>query len=188
MTIRVYIMPLVLGGGPTGKGLKAKYTPPGYHLIPYGAERVCILAADVDAATHATIAADPQVSALPANLAANLTNGAVNQAQTFLDGLNIPSQWVATSLTYTQLIRIIGRIFEVAQLFERSIGSLFTGGVTLGTQFNALPQATRNSLIQIATSRGWDTSGLTGTSTVRQVLKFMADQFPDPIQLLGIVF
>jgi hypothetical protein len=176
MTMRVYIMPLVLGGGPSGLGRKAKYTPAGYHIIPYGAENVCILAADVDAATHATIAADAQVSALPANLANNLSAGAVTQAQAFLDGLNVPSQWVSTALTYTLLIRILGRIFEVGNLFEGSIGSLFKGGVTLGTQFNALPLATRNTLIQIATAHGWDTSGL------------MADQFTDPIQLLGIVF
>lgn len=188
MTVRVYIMPLVIGGGPSGLGRKAKYTPAGFHLIPYGAENVCILAADVDAATHATISADPQVSSLPANLANNLTAGAVTQAQTFLDGLNIPSQWVSTSLTYTQLVRIIGSLFEIAQMFEGSIGSIFTGGVTLATQFQALPANVRTTLQQIATSRGWDTSGLTATSTVRQILKFMADQFPNPIQLLGIQF
>lgn len=188
MTMRVYIMPLVLGGGPSGLGRKAKYTPPGYHIIPYGAENVCILAADVDAATHATISADPQVSTLPANLTNNLTAGAVTQAQAFLDGLNIPSQWVTTSITYVQLIRIVGKIFEVAQLFEGSIGKLFTGGVTLATQFQALPANVRTTLQQIATSHGWDTSGLTATSTVRQVLKFMADQFPDPIQLLGVTY
>lgn len=188
MAVRVYIMPLVTGGGASGHGRKAKYTPPGYHIIPYGAENVCILAADVDDATHATIAADPDVSALPQNLAGHLSAGAVTQAQAFLDGLNIPFQWVDTSLTYVQLIRIIGKIFEVAQLFEASIGTLFTGGVTLGTHFNALPQATRTTLIQIATDHGWDTSGLSGTSTVRQVLKFMADQYPDPIQLLGVTY
>jgi hypothetical protein len=188
MALRIYIMPLVLGGGPSGNGRKAKYTPPGYHLIPYGAENVCILAADVDAATHTTISADPQVSALPASLSNNLTAGAVSQAQPFLDGLNIPSQWVSTAITYVQLIRILGRIFQVANLFEASIGKLFVGGVTLSTQFIDLPQGVRTTLIQIATDHGWDTSGLSGASTVRQVLKFMADQFTDPIQLLGVVY
>jgi hypothetical protein len=181
-------MPLIVGGGPSKLGRKPKFTPAGYSIIPYGAENVCILSADVDAATHTTISADSQVSAFPANLLANLTSGAVTQAQGFLDGLNIPSQWVNTGITYIQMILIIGRIFEVSQMFERSIGKLFANGITLSTTFSALPIGTKNTLTQIATSRGWDTSGLTGSSTMRQILKFMADQFPDPIQILGITF
>lgn len=188
MTIRVYIMPMITGGGKGGVARKPKYTPTGWACIPYGSENVCIMSANVDAATHSTISSDAQVSALPTNLNNNLTTGAVNQAQTFFDNLNIPSQWVSTSITYTQLIRNTGRIFEIAQCFEGSIGKLFVGGVTLSTQFQNLPTNVKSVLQNIAISRGWDTSGLTATSTVRQILKFMADQFTDPIQLLGVVY
>lgn len=188
MTIRVYIMPLIIGGGPSKLGRKPKFTPIGYHIIPYGAENVCLLSADVDAVTHTTISSDSQVNTFPLVLTNTLTSGAVTQIQTFLDNLNIPSQWVNTSITYINVINIIGKIFEISQMFEGSIGKLFSGGITLSTQFSMLPLGTKNALIKVATDRNWDTSGLTGTSTMRQILKFMADQFTSPIQLLGITF
>jgi hypothetical protein len=56
-------------------------------------------------------------------------------------------------------------------------GPLLGGTVTLNTQFNQLPGGVRADLIATAADMGFDTSGLSGTNTIRQILKTMADQW-----------
>ena len=186
MTIQIYVMPMITGGGAGGTGLRPKYRPPGYAAITCGPETVCMLSANVDAATHTTISSDVEVSALPSNLAANMSASAVTTAVAFLDLHVIPSQWVSTSITYGQFVSTLGKIFQVFNLFAGKAGSIFTSGVTLATQYSALPLATKTALTDIAVFQGWDTTGITGSTTLRQIFKFMADKFPATLSLLGV--
>jgi hypothetical protein len=55
--------------------------------------------------------------------------------------------------------------------------SLFTGGVTLSTTFGSLPQAVQNAIISAAQSFNISTAGLTASTTMRVILKALADNF-----------
>jgi hypothetical protein len=55
--------------------------------------------------------------------------------------------------------------------------SIFTGGVSLSTTFGSLPQAVQNAIISAAQSFNISTSGLTASTTLRIILKALADNF-----------
>jgi hypothetical protein len=56
---------------------------------------------------------------------------------------------------------------------------LFASGVTLDTRLNQLTATQRQRLSAVADDLGLDSSGVTNTMTLRQVLKLIADQLPD---------
>jgi hypothetical protein len=188
MARRIYIMPMVPGGGDgrPGNWFRPKIFPVSSWATMFGAELVCMLVSDVDDATHEIISADSDVLAFPEKLAANLSSAAVTVVKAFLDGHRIPSQWVSTSLTYSQVAKGIWKIFTVGQKLRSSLGSIFSEGDTLATTWQQLPRAKQNGLRAVAEKEGWDASGIAAGTTVRQILKAIADQLPDPRSIYGV--
>jgi hypothetical protein len=54
---------------------------------------------------------------------------------------------------------------------------IFVGGITMDSTYSQLPLATRNALRDAADSLSYDRSGIVGTTTIRSMLKQMADQW-----------
>lgn len=186
MTIRFYLVPSdVKADG----GIKPKYfddvvAVSMWQAMYYGFMPACIVRADVTAQQHTDLTANADVLAAPANIDNNLTSGAVTTVQNALETLKIPSGWVDTSFTYRQVLRIVAKVFQVSQRFEgRGWGKLLPDGLTLDDTWADLPQAWQNGLLDVAASFNWDTTGLSGTTKLRAIYKFMADQFSAPIQL-----
>jgi hypothetical protein len=75
---------------------------------------------------------------------------------------------------------VVAIVFQLAQRLQ-GLGRnrLFGGAVTLDTRFNQLPQSVRTDLQDMAASFNFDTGSLSGTSTVRAILKALADQWPN---------
>lgn len=61
---------------------------------------------------------------------------------------------------------------------------IYTSGITLNTAYSDMPILWRYALRDGAETLGYDTSGLSGVSTLRDILKAFADEWTDPI-LLG---
>ncbi len=127
-------------------------------------------------AQHLLLIAHADVVALPANLDQQI--GAQQAVvQNALQTLNIPENWVQSSFTYRQVLRVVALIFQFMQRLNFvTVDRLFGSGITLSTRFNQLPQAMRQQLIAAANSLGYDTSSLSGTNTLRSILKTLADQ------------
>jgi hypothetical protein len=187
----VNVVPVVRGGVEVPNSQTAEYfgTPQAgveAAYMSFGNEGTMLVCADADAATHATFAALPRVTQLPADLDQNLTAGAVNTVQTALEARNIPAHWVSTSLTYRQVLRGVAGIFQFAQIYTAMHNlTLFRGGVTLETVLNQIPQAERNRLTEAAAAANLSTSGITLSSTLRQVLNVFGQQWLNRSIYLG---
>lgn len=144
-------------------------------MIDFRGEGHCLCYSPCDAATDTTIVANADVARLPDNLDANLTSGQVTAISNHLEARNIPADWVSIALTWRQLIRDVVGLFQFIQRYKGlgGPGPIFGGSVTLTTTFSQLPLAARNALVAAANSFGYDTSALTGASTVRQILNAM---------------
>lgn len=188
MTWRIYIVPVV-GVGTRDDKRRAKYfsgSGISFGAMDYGLDPVMIVAADVTPEQHTTIAANADVLSAPEDIDATMTAGAVNAAQTFLELLNIPAEWINTSLTYRQTLRVVAGMFQFAQRWHGlGGGRIFASGVALTTRFDQLPLEARNRLVATAQSFNWDTSVLSGTNTLRQILKFVADQWGSAPFIIG---
>lgn len=191
MAQRVYLVPIIGTGASIADARRAKYfkgtgASGRFIMMPYGLEPFGLVVAEVTQAQHNAIAANSDVQAFPANLDSTLSAGAVTTTKAGLESLSIPNGWVTTSLTFRNALRVVIQIFQFSQRFHGlGGGRMFPASVTLDTQFSALPAGRRASLISAAASFGWDTSGLSGTNTLRQILKAMADQWGNTAILVG---
>jgi hypothetical protein len=166
-------------GTPTA-GVEAAY-------MAFGQEGTMLVCADADVTTHAMLALLPRVTQLPADLDQNLTAGAVTVVEAALEARNIPAHWVSTSLTYRQVLRGVAGIFQFAKIYYRQHNlRLFRNGVNLDTRVNQIPQAERDRLSATAEAAGLDTSGITGTTTVRQILRLLGEQWLERPVPLGV--
>ena len=194
MAVRIYIVPRV-GSGTATDLWRPKYivdgigtnllSGPSAH-VGYGLEPVYLVAADVTNAEHTALAANSDVTAVPANLDATLgANLATVQAK--LEAFGIPSGWVTGAMTYRTVVKWVIRLFFISQrLNGMSNVGLLPQGVTLDSTISDLTQTQRDKLSAAAESLGADTSGVTGATTIRAALKALADQLPSPAQILGL--
>jgi hypothetical protein len=192
--VRFYLVPVEIGTGGNTRG--PKYFPWRYDADPpaliqepsqqrdYGNEPLMLLASDLTDAEDATLSAQIDVTKFADNL--DLALGAdLARMQSALEALKLPAQMLTAATTYRQVIRGIMGIFLIAQCMQGKGFNVFAAGVTLSTTLNSLSAAVRTALTDCATSLGFDTTGITGASTVRQVLTAIANQ-ASPSPMLGV--
>lgn len=187
-SVRVYLMPSVTNAN----GKEPKYMSllgPDAAGMDYGPEDDYIVASTVTAEQHAALIANADVLAIPQNLDANLTAGAVTTAQNWLEGRNIPADWVTTSLSYRQVLRIVAQMFQFAQRYQAVSNNarLFPAGTTLATTIGKLDATTKANWQNTASSLGYSFAGINNSSTTRQALKTLGQQWGSrPIYLGGV--
>ena len=192
MTVRVYVLPMdeTLIGASTYRAPKyigGRNNPPlagleniSYACMPYGMQPVCLLIADVTVAQHNLLTANSDVLAAPQNIDNNLNAGAVTTVKNLLESLHIPAGWVTTSHTYRQVLRLVGWLFQFMQRVHGIFPEkLFAAPNTLATTYGELSPGMQSALLQAAQSFAFDTSGLQSSTTLRVILKNLADQFND---------
>ena len=188
MAKRFYIVPRIGTGTPEDTyrpayiGDLAGVT---WSAMPFGKEPFFLVVADHTPEQHTAVAANSDVIILPANI--DNTVGANRTAVVnALELINIPAGWVATGMTYRQVLKIVSAIFQFAQrLHGHANLRIYESGITMATQFSSLPASIRTKLIEAAQSMNFDTSALSGASTVRQILKAMADQWGARVIKIG---
>lgn len=96
--------------------------------------------------------------------------------QNALEAQSIPAQWITAGMTYRIVLRII---VGMAQLIQRlqGMGVNATVAGNLDKTISQLPVAVRNNLAAAAQSLGIDTSGIDGTTTLREALRQVGQQF-----------
>jgi hypothetical protein len=155
---------------------------PKWWKIDYGLEPTTLIAANMDAAQITTLQGLSDVTLVPANMDNQIgANLAVVQAA--LEAKNIPADLIVATNTYRQVLRGVLAIFYVAQLFNGKEatspgvgGRIFPAGITFNTTLGELSLRVRDMLRDAAMARGIDYSGLTLTSTLREVLRLVASQ------------
>jgi hypothetical protein len=180
--LRVYLMPLqVTAQNQRGPAyIKWRFNPGGidcqWELSDYGAQAVCLVVADLDQAQHEALVANLDVLAVPENLDANVSSLAVPIIQSAFEALNIPGDWVNTTQTYRQIVKMCNAVFAIArQVLALGFEPIFQGR-TLSTRINQLPVALRNGLVQACQDLGADTTSIVGSTTLRQALNIVGQQ------------
>lgn len=191
VSVRFYFVPKIGDGLGPRTGFRPKYTDPGvlgagldvrdWSANDYGSEAVMILAANVTPEQHTALSAQQDVIAIPATLDTPISALALSTIQAKLEALNLPCEWLTTATTYRQALRTLIKIISFAGRYQVVSGRqwIFTGGVTLDTRWNQLSQAVKLNLRDTADSLGLDSSGVTATMTMRQILRAVADQLPE---------
>lgn len=189
MAFRLYIVPVV-GTGTRQDPREAKYfadgtlANPTYNAVDYGFEPWMVVGADLSVSDDALVIGQADAFGIPFDLNATLTSQQVNGVQNKLEAINVPAGWVNTSLQWITVVRIVLGMFSFIQRASTALSiargiaaRIFNGGVSLGTTFNQLPADVRTALQDTAAALNLDTSGITGTTTLRNALKNIADQF-----------
>lgn len=147
-----------------------------WQFVPLG--DVGIVAVDGTATEHTLLALQTDVLQIPPldNSIPNAT--ARNKVRSVLEGFNLPGTWVNTGMTYRTVLRVtLGAIQFLSRLTFRLQRKVFDGSVTLNTTVSQIPLAARNQLQIAASDLGLDYSSVTGTTTVRELLRLLGAQF-----------
>jgi len=137
---------------------------------------------DLDEAAIVWAATSPsQDTAVDANADATLIpplQNSVNVAQTqaALEALNIPAQWITSAMTYRTVLRVVVGIAQFIQRTE-GLGQKLTLAGRLDLTMSQIPVAIRDALLAAADSLNIDRSAIVGTTTVREALRDLGQQF-----------
>lgn len=203
MTVRLYLVPVETSADGLARGPKyfrwgrdpdppALMSGVSWSMMPFGFEPTALLAADLTAGQVTTMGGLSDVTKIPSNLD-NTLGANLATVQAALEALKIPADMLSSGNTYRQVVRGVIAIFSVAQRFKKlrnlppsDAGSrLFPAGITFDTTLGDLSQNVRQDLQQAANDLGYDYTGLTLTSSLREVLKKLAAQTA-PVEMLGM--
>jgi hypothetical protein len=183
MTLNLYVMPLT-GAGVIGDARRPKYADSvfsafNWSMFDYGGEPWCLVGIlDIDDPTSTTLSGEPDAIALPVNLDQAIGSGPLATVRSDLESVNIPGTWVLASNSWRDVVQFVGAVCQFAQRFQGQTGGLwFTGGITLASTFSQLPSVARTGLTSAASSFGFNTSGITGASTIRAILLSAGQQY-----------
>jgi hypothetical protein len=189
--IRFYVLPKATNDlGAIAPKYLSENAVTSWQSMDYGLENAFLVGADVTSAQHTALSAQLDVIAIPLALDNTIAPSALSTVQSRLEGMNIPANWVTTSHTYRDVVRITAKVFQFMQRFHaRQLRSFFQAGMTLDTQWNALTQAQKAALKDVADSFSppLDTTGITSTSTLRDILRTVVQQLPSSV-LMGETF
>lgn len=187
MATRFYFVPMVTA---EDDGVIAVFRCPKYALtlsgrwqgIDYGAEDICLLVADVTPSEHTILSGQADVVSVP-ELTGNVIGAATVRNR--VEALGLPAEWITNGTSWRVVLRRLRKIVMFAQKFRGLFKArLFEDGITLDSTVNQIPLAKRQRLADTADALGLDRSAITGSTTVRQALRILADQLPDA-SLLG---
>jgi hypothetical protein len=147
-----------------------------YGTIYYGTENWVLVGSDLSTSDDAAVVAAPDAFALPFNLDRTLTAGQVTNVQTKLESVNIPAHWVTTSLTWKQVLRTIAGMSLVLQRLSGVNATNFFSVAVLNNTISSLPAQVRTDLVAAAAELNINTSGITGTTTIREALRIAGEQ------------
>lgn len=180
MTIRVYLMPIVVGA----RGRFSQVRLPKYlglvdgrscTMLSYGQEDACLFVVDSTDAQHTALTANADVRAFPADLDTTVTAGNRAAIVNALEALNVPAQWVANGQTFRVVLRrLVGMFLLLQRVHGRGFRFL---QASLDSQVSALPANVRQSMQDAAADLQLSNAGITGTTTLRAALATIGAQF-----------
>ena len=192
--IRFYIMPILvvdMSRGP--KYLQWMLNPDGlpvahWSMKDYGLIDAGLVACDLTQEQHEQLTAEPDVAAAPEDIDQAISEIAIPQVVAVLEALRIPAGWVDSSYTYRQILRMVGGLFMFAQRHHgKHLEALIDSTAQLDLRWNQIPLDRRQRIRETADSLGYTYADITNTWTIRQVLKYLSNQWGDTPILFGFV-
>jgi hypothetical protein len=181
-----YLVPLVVGG-PFGSRV-AKYFFSDFGMqprtVPFDDNAIVWIddAAPLTPAQKSFLQAQPDAVAVPP-IDNTIGAGALGQVQGGLESLRIPADWVQVGMSYRMVLRVV---VGMAQFLQRTAGLgnpvKLPTGAALDLTMAELSAANRQTLQDAAATMPGgplDVSAIGPTTTVRQVLYILGQQFAD---------
>jgi hypothetical protein len=138
----------------------------------------CISSADFDDAHHTLVAADPAIVSIPFGSLDNTWNDfSVNQRAAIgerLEALRVPLDWISAGTSVADLLRHATRTALLGQMLKADA----LDDVSLDSTFGQIPAARRNRILNWCANNGVDTTGLSGSTTIRAMLRALVLRFP----------
>lgn len=191
--VRAYLMPTVLTvpeGFVVPKYNTELRSVPGMStgVVSFRQTMWCIVVANgIDQATIDVIEADPDVYAFPEDLSGDVGNeksalqSAFDTAGLVTDALNPQLSWRESLRLMIQQALVYKRLAFYLQ------GEFFVGGVTLNTPWNSLSAARQSALTSIGNEYGMDVTTLSGSNSVKQIIKALSEQWEQtPFNIAGV--
>ena len=165
--------------------------------MDYGIRPVFFLAVyDPTSAQHTELNGKPDVFAIPPGGVANTNldqavgSAALTLTRTAMELLFIPAGWVTAATTWRQVLAASLRMCQFMQrlhgMYNLDLGLQVS--MSLNVTLGSLPAELRTQLADVVDSFGWDRSGITGSWTLRQFLKWVGEQFTAPVYFGGMTF
>jgi len=179
-----------LGAGRIPKYLKYKpHNPDGlvfaWGLMDYGFIDVGLLAGEVDQTIHDTLSGYADVYSFPDDLDSAITDPTIDA---FLEGIDIPADWLTPSTTYRQLMRSMAGMFQFNQRYGGISGgeTLLGGntGITLDSNWNNLTAQQQGWFYDTLNSFGYSYT-VPGNPKLRQLVKQAGDVFASQTFQIG---
>lgn len=133
-----------------------------------------------DAQIHVSLSSKPDVLTIPANLNSPVGTTDLPRVRDFLESATIPGQWINSSSSWREVVRMVCGLIIFGQTFDGlsapgtvPFGAQLEGNLNL--QWRDLPTQTRDNALAAALIRGYDTSWISNTDTIRNILKVFAD-------------
>jgi hypothetical protein len=192
--VRFYLVPVETNAAGNSRGPKyfpfrGDPNPPAliardWEARDYGNEPSMVLAADLNDAEDALLASQPDVTKFADDLDTPIGAG-LAAMQAALEALNLPANAITAGTTHRQVLRGVLGIFAIAQCMQGKGFRVFGGALTLTSTLGDLSVAARQALSSCAVTLGYDTSGTTLATTLRQVLVMIANQ-TNPTPMMGV--
>lgn len=180
MAIRFYLIPKAGNGSRTNPYRPMYFDGMRLHMeaVEFGDEPTMLAAADVSGAQHTSLAGNADVTSVPTDLDSQV-GANLGTVQAALETVNLPGTWVQAAHTYRQLLHGVWAVMKIAQrLWTLHAVRWFDTGITLNTTIGDLTVNQRARLQSVADSLGLDYSSVTLATTMRQVLRGLAQQLP----------
>lgn len=142
----------------------------------YGLVDVGIIMANVDDTQIAYLDTLPDILVVPEDID-SVIGARITAVKAGLNAFNIPSASISASDTYRGALREINGTFEFMQRLTRiAEANPFKLNIQLTTTFSQLPQMWKNALQQTAAELKYSTAGITGASTLLNILVSIGNQ------------
>lgn len=182
MTRRLYLAPIVtltLGNrSPLASKVLEYGVQPNISSVLSRNKTWCISSADFDDTQHALVAADPEITSIPFASLDNTWNDFTPAQRTAigsrLEALAVPMDWIAVNTSVADLLRMATRVALLGQMLKADA----LDDVSLDSTFGSLPAARRNRILAWSAANGVDTTGLTGSTTIRAMLRALVVRYP----------
>lgn len=198
MALRFYLMPAtVMPNNSRPEKYRLEMIGQGieWSTFSYGTTLTFLIGALVNAAQHTFVDAFVDVDSFPADLDAALTPAERNTLEAMLEAHNIPGDWVQAAAQVPNarfVVRVLLGICFISQRFKGfdqlagGSGDLFQQGVTLNTQYSAMPLDYRARLVDAVTSLTYTVPiPVPPAATLRSLLRSIGGQ-QVPVPVMGV--
>jgi hypothetical protein len=164
-----------------------------WQLYTYGSFDWCLCAVEIPTGIHPLLAAKAGVRQIPEDLD-SLVGGARDTVRGYLEEMALPGAWVVNSTPWREVVRTVCGVFTLGQRYdaltpagEQTFGQRLVGN--LNVQWQNIPQEVRDRVVTAGSdlTPPLDFSEVTPTTTVRNVLKLLADQWQGQTVAFGSI-